>query len=150
MTDLSVSTSTTIDAPPSRVFAILADPRRHPKIDGSGTVQSVTGDPARLHLGSRFGARMRLLGAPYPVRNRVVEFEDGSLIAWRHIAPHRWRYELAPTAEGGTRVTETWDTSRYPGPTALWLKVGGYPERNRRGMEATLVKLKALAESTGD
>jgi uncharacterized protein YndB with AHSA1/START domain len=143
----TVSVSTTIDAPPSRVFAILADPRRHPEIDGSGTVQSVGDGPRRLHLGSTFRARMTLLGVPYPVRNRVVEFEDGTRIAWRHIAPHRWRYELEPTSDGGTQVTETWDASYYPGPTGLWLDVAGYADRNGKGMEATLTKLKTIAES---
>ena len=38
------SASTTIDAPPADVFAILADPRQHARIDGSGTVRgSVSG-----------------------------------------------------------------------------------------------------------
>lgn len=146
MSELRVSASTTIDAPPSQVFAILADPRRHGEIDGSGTIRAITSGPTRLHLGSRFGADMRLLGTPYRIRNKVVEFEEGSLIAWRHVGPHRWRYELEPTTGGGTHVTETWDATYYPGPTGAWLGWAGYPERSRRAIEATLVKLKAVAE----
>ena len=39
MSASDVSASTTIAAPPAVVFAILADPRQHARIDGSGTVQ---------------------------------------------------------------------------------------------------------------
>jgi hypothetical protein len=43
----------------------------------------------------------------------------GRLIAWRHVGPHRWRYELEPDP-AGTRVTETWDASyRNPVTQAL-------------------------------
>jgi uncharacterized protein YndB with AHSA1/START domain len=147
MSERIVSASITIDAPPDTVFAILADPRRHSEIDGSGTVRAITGGPTRLELGSRFGADMKLFGAPYKIRNKVVEFEEGSRIAWRHIGPHRWRYELEPTADGGTHVTETWDATYYPGPTGRWLDVAGFPERTRTAIEGTLVKLKAAAEA---
>jgi uncharacterized protein YndB with AHSA1/START domain len=39
MTDRIVSSSIAVDAPPEVVFAILADPRQHPRIDGSGSVR---------------------------------------------------------------------------------------------------------------
>jgi uncharacterized protein YndB with AHSA1/START domain len=146
MTDV-VSASITIDAPPDTVFAILADPRQHARIDGSGSVQEVTEGPERLHLDSRFGMGMKLFGLPYKISNRVVEFDEGRRIAWRHIGLHRWRYELAPTTSGGTHVTETWDPSYYPLGSGHFLTLLGFPERNRGGIEATLPKLKAAAEA---
>ena len=145
--DRVVSASTTIAAPPEVVFAIVADPRQHPRIDGSGSVQSIIKGPERLAKGDTFGVSMKLFGLPYTIRNQVVEFEDGRLIAWRHFAPHRWRYELEPTADGGTHVTETWDATRH---SALWfagLRATGFPERNRQGIEATLERLKDAAEA---
>ena len=39
MSATNVSASTTIAAPAATVFDILADPRQHPRIDGSGTVR---------------------------------------------------------------------------------------------------------------
>ncbi|WP_193607543.1 SRPBCC family protein [Nocardioides lijunqiniae] len=139
-----VSARTTIDAPPSAVFAILADPQQHPRIDGSGTVRGTVSGPDRLTLGSEFGMKMQN-GAPYKITNKVVEHEPDRLIAWRHKGLHRWRYELAPTDDGGTQVTETWDISRYPGlvERAFHLVFG---KRTQQAIEETLVKLKVAAE----
>jgi uncharacterized protein YndB with AHSA1/START domain len=141
----NVSASTTVSAPPETVFAILADPRQHPRIDGSGMVKDLVTGPDRLSLDAEFGMSMKL-GASYKTANKVVEFEDGRLIAWRHNAPHRWRYELEPTTDGGTTVTETWDISYWPAPGRLVLRLVRYPQRNQRAIERTLVKLKAAAE----
>jgi len=141
-----VSASTTIAAPPETVFEILADPRQHPRIDGSGTLQGTISGPQRLARGETFGMDMKMFGLPYKIRNRVVEFEEGRLIAWRHFGGHRWRYELEPV-EGGTRVTETFDYSPYNGLWAKAIEVAGFPGRNRRGIEETLVRLRAAAEA---
>ena len=86
------------------------------------------------------------MGAPYKIKNRVVEFEEGRLIAWRHIGTHRWRYDLEPV-DGGTLVTETWDLSHCNTVNRWVLGVMGYPKRHRRGIEQTLVNLKAAAET---
>lgn len=145
MSPRTVSSSTVVEAPPARVFAILADPRQHQRIDGSGTLRGSVEGPERLTEGARFGMRMKH-GAPYQTQNTVVEFEQDRLIAWKHFAPHRWRYELEPVA-GGTRVTETWDATRVPVPVWVGLRLARYPERTRRGIEGTLVKLAHAAEA---
>ena len=148
MTEQLISDSITIDAPPDVVFAILADPRQHSRIDGSGSVGSVLAAPDRLTAkGQTFTVRMKLFGVPYVIRNRVVEFEAGRRIAWRHFTANRWRYELAPTADGGTTVTETFDTSRANSVTDGVVRWAGFPERNREGIAGTLARLKAAAEA---
>src|SRR5436309_2280111 len=112
VTERKVTGVTTVHAPAERIFALLVDPAKHPLIDGSGTVTAVRegSAPERLELGSRFGMEMRL-GLPYRVTNRVVEFEQDRLIAWRHLGGHRWRWELRPIDERTTEVTETFDYS---------------------------------------
>ena len=143
-----ISETTTIDAPPEVVFAILADPRQHSRIDGSGSVGSVIAAPDRLTAkGQTFTVRMKLFGVPYVIRNRVVEFEAGRRIAWRHFTANRWRYELAPTDDGGTRVTETFDTSRANDVTDAVVRWAKFYERNREGIRGTLERLKAAAEA---
>ena len=135
-----------IEAPPERVFALLADPRRHEALDGSGTVRGRVRGPERLALGSRFGMAMRI-GLPYRVTNTVVEFEEGRRIAWCHFARNRWRYELAPDGDG-TVVTESFDCRTGRG-AALLERTNTFA-RNETAMARTLVRLKALAEAGTD
>jgi len=142
----------TISAPADVIFAILADPRQHVLIDGSGTVKATLKAPERLTAGARFGMKMKL-GAPYRIVNTVVEFEEGRRIAWRHFMRHTWRYELEPVSESvsepqgpaATRVTETWDPKTAWTPWALAMM--GFPKRNTAGIEQTLERLKKAAES---
>jgi hypothetical protein len=143
-----VSEQITVAAPPDVVFAILADPRQHSRIDGSGSVGSVIAGPERLTAkGQTFTVRMKLFGVPYLIRNRVVEFEADRRIAWRHFTANRWRYELAPTSDGGTTVTETFDDSRADKVTDAVVRWAKFPERNRQGIVDTLQRLKQAAEA---
>ncbi|MCZ4499319.1 MAG: Polyketide cyclase / dehydrase and lipid transport [Marmoricola sp.] len=145
MTDLNESAQITIDAPASVIFAILSDPRQHSRIDGSGTVGTSTSGPERLELGSEFGMSMKM-GAPYRIKNKVVEYEPDALIAWRHLGVHRWRYELTPTTTGGTQVVETWDLSAY-GSLGRKVLHGLFGKKTAAALSKTLAKLKAAAEA---
>ncbi|MGB5952011.1 MAG: SRPBCC family protein [Ornithinimicrobium sp.] len=141
-----VSESITIDAPASVIFDILADPRQHSRIDGSGSVKGSTVGPDRLEKGATFGAKMKLFGVPYKISNRVVEFEDDARIAWRHFGGHRWRYILKPLGDAQTEVTEQFDYSRYKKIPAKGLEAANFPARNREGIQQTLRILKTTAE----
>ncbi|MCC5949023.1 MAG: SRPBCC family protein [Nitriliruptoraceae bacterium] len=138
-----VSATRVIAADRQALFDIVADPSKHPVIDGSGTVTAARPDglPERLAMDTRFGMDMKQ-GAAYKITNTVVEFEEGERLAWRHFSGHRWRYEFRDV-EGGTEVTETfdWSTAKLKKP----LEIAGFPEKNRKGMEATLVRLEQLA-----
>ena len=59
------------------------------------------------------------IGVPYSISNTVVEFEEGSVIAWQHFGRHIWRYRLEPVP-GGTTVTEEFDYRRGPVPATSW------------------------------
>lgn len=139
VSDRQISLSRTVAAPADRIFDLLADPARHPELDGSGSVRAPLSEgPRRLSLGARFGMRMRL-GLPYTILNTVVEFEEARLIAWRHFSGHRWRWQLADLGDGRTEVTETFDWRAARSPRVIELL--GFPARNRRGIEATLDRL---------
>lgn len=140
-----VSRAIVVDAPAERIFDLLADPRRHPDFDGSGSVRGAVSGPQRLSLDARFGMDMRL-GVPYRVSSQVKEFEEGRRIAWAHLGGHRWRYQLDPLPGGGTRVTETFDATTARSRRSLKL-IDAY-RRNARGIEETLPRLKALAEGS--
>ncbi len=140
-----ISDSIVVEASPAVIFSILADPSAHLQIDGTESVHgpssSQNGGP--LKLGDRFGMNMRI-GIPYKVHNTVVEYAENRLIGWQHFARHTWRYELDEFELGRTRVTESWDWSGSP--YARVMELAGLPGRNRKGISASLVKLKALAE----
>ncbi|TDP97855.1 SRPBCC family protein [Labedaea rhizosphaerae] len=142
MPDRAISVTKVVDAPRQAVFDLLADPAQHPRIDGSGTVRAARGgNPERLSLGAKFGMDMKL-GLPYRIRNTVVEFEDGTLIAWRHFFGHRWRWSLKDAGEGRTEVTETFDWSTALVPKGIELL--GFPGKNKQGIRATLDRLDGL------
>jgi len=145
MTSRIVSATATIDAPAEVIFAILADPQQHTRIDGSGTVQGVVEGPTRLSQGATFGMKMKQ-GAPYKITSRVIEFEEARTIAWQHPLKHVWRYELEPV-EQGTRVTESFDYSGVNGIQAKLFEVVGFPKKNRKGIEGTLVRLADAAQA---
>jgi uncharacterized protein YndB with AHSA1/START domain len=142
MAHRSVSATRVIPAEPSVIFDLLADPSKHPLIDGSGQVLSSRGQSQRLALGSTFSMDMKQ-GLPYFTNNKVVEFEENRRIAWHHFAKFIWRYELEPV-DGGTRVTETFDYSVPWGVTIIPL---GYPERNREAMERTLQRIAEVVSA---
>jgi hypothetical protein len=127
-----VSESKVIAADPQTLFDIVADPAMHPKLDGSGSVrESRPGGPGRLTKGAKFGMDMKL-GAPYKITNTVVEFDEPTRLAWRHFNGHI-----------GTKVTEEWDAR--PAKNRVFLKLVGFPARNRAGIKATLDNLADLA-----
>ena len=133
-----VSHSIVVPAPAQDIFNLLADPRRHCEIDGSGSVKEAKVDaPERLSLNAKFTMNMRI-GLPYRMTNTVVEFEEGRLIGWRHFGGHVWRYVLEPV-EGGTKVTEQfdWNTNRSP----LFLKLMKAVENNSVSIQSTLENL---------
>ncbi|MGI8901255.1 MAG: SRPBCC family protein, partial [Nocardioides sp.] len=138
--------STTIGATPAVVFGIVANPHQHPRIDGSGSVQSLVEGPDLLQNGTEFHVSMKLSDLPYTITNRVVELEPDRRIAWRHFGGHRWRCELEPSDDGGTRVKEKFDYTRYSPRWRRVIELLGFPDRNRRGIEETLVRLKGAAE----
>ncbi|MGA9676939.1 MAG: SRPBCC family protein [Mycobacterium sp.] len=139
-----VSRSVEVNAPAADLFAIVADPRRHHELDGSGTVGKNIRAPQRLVPGARFTTKMRMFGVPYRVTSTVTAMKPDELIEWRHPVGHHWRWEFTATTPTITRVTETFDY-RDTGLLKDRLKYyerTGFAKRNAAGIEATLTKLR--------
>ena len=134
-----------INAPAEKIFAILSDPRRHKEIDGSSTIQENISGPDKLVLGSKFGMKMRL-GVNYRIKNTVVEYQENSLIAWRHVGRWIWRYELVNIGPQMTQVTETFDASRAPLIAKAWLSFRKAYPWTQKAVAKTLVRLKSTSE----
>ncbi len=142
MSDFYASSSRFIDADPRALFEIVADPRNHPKIDGSNSVAApLPGVPTRLYLGASFGMDMHRK-VNYRMRNVVTEFVPGRIIAWKPLSGHVWRYTFTPF-EGGTLVTEEWDAR---GVWHRWvLKCTGIARANQRSIERSLERLERIS-----
>ena len=104
-----------INKPATELFDFIANPKNHPKIDGSKMVRGKAYGPKRLSINSWFVMRQLRLGKiPYLMPNKVVEFKEGKLIAWRNALPSRWRYEFVTQSDGTTQVTQYLDCSQTP------------------------------------
>ena len=148
-----VTAETLLSAEPARVFEILCNPWRHVELDGSQMLQGKPSGPARLQLGSEFTMAMRQSRWRYRSTNRVVEFEEGRLIAWASmgvwrgrpvIGGQRWRWLLTP-APSATHVSHSyvWGYAALPMLT-VWLP--GYPARAQITMPHSLEYLRAIVE----
>lgn len=138
------SRSVEVAAPAAELFAIVADPRRHHELDGSGTVGDNIFTPAKLVVGSRFATKMRMFGTPYRSTSTVTALEPDELIEWQLPLGHRWRWEFMALSPTLTRVTETYDyrnTGRVKDRLRFYERTG-FAKNNAAGIEATLAKLR--------
>ena len=138
------SASIIINAPVSKVFDVIANPKMHPIIDGSNSVRFVIKGPSRLTLGSKFGMSMEI-GIKYRITNTVVEFEENKLIAWRHLGRWIWRYELKEISPTQTVVIESFDGTTTP--FNVWLKARKAYLYTQKAVAKTLVRLKEYCEA---
>lgn len=136
----TVARQARVAADAQEIFALLVDPHRHHEVDGSGTVKADVIGPRELQQGDRFRVAMRMFGIPYAITSTVTRLETDRLVEWRHPGGHRWRWELAPTDDGATLVTEVFDYRGAKGAAAYELiKI---PERNAEGIAASLGRLQ--------
>ncbi|BBX64397.1 hypothetical protein MSAS_35710 [Mycobacterium saskatchewanense] len=139
-----VSRSVEVAAPAAELYALVADPRRHPELDGSGTVRGNIKAPAKLVVGSKFSTKMKMFGLPYRITSTVTALEPDRVVEWRHPVGHRWRWEFEPLSPALTRVTETFDY-RDAGAiknTLRYYERIGAKRANAAGIEATLARLR--------
>ncbi len=123
-----VAVSTTIEAAPGAVFAVLADPSAHAAIDGTGWVRGSLDGERITAAGQVFRVAMYHENHPdgdYQIANRVEVFEEPQAIAWQpgteadgtgelSFGGWTWRYDLEATGPSQTKVTLTYDWSAVP------------------------------------
>ncbi len=120
-----VTASTTIEAPATAVFAVLANPSVHAAIDGTGWVRDPLEGSRITAAGQVFRMAMYHPNHPdkdYKVANLVEVFDEPRAIAWKtgtespetgelSFGGWSWRYDLEPIGPSQTRVTLTYDWS---------------------------------------
>ncbi len=110
--DQVVSASQVVAADAATIFELIADPAQQPRWDGNDNLAEAAA-----------GQRVRAVGDVFLMtitkgsirENRVVEFAEGRLIAWKPNEPGKpppgqlWRWELEPVDGTHTRVRHTYD-----------------------------------------
>jgi uncharacterized protein YndB with AHSA1/START domain len=137
-----------IAAPAEELWAIVANPRHHPELAGSGEPQEtwLVGE-GPLGVGSRFESRQKAMGFRYTSHSTVTACEPPRLLRWSTDGPVEWEFRFDPS-DGTTLVTHTFRWNRSPNP-ALRLALGPLMRwRGRqmiRGMAKTLANLARMA-----
>lgn len=149
------SVTVRIDAPPSEVWDIVSDVTRigelSPETFEAKWVDGATG-PA---VGARFKGHVKRngRGPTYWTTCRVTEcepertFEFGVETGGKVL--NTWRYDLAPLDDGSaTEITESFRLTPALPMKVYWTLFGwSRGKTNRRGMEQTLARAKAIAEA---
>ncbi|MDP1819019.1 MAG: SRPBCC family protein [Acidimicrobiales bacterium] len=146
-----------VDAPPERVYALVADVTRMPELSPELVrckwLDGVTGPV----VGARFEATNKVPGGrPWKNRPVVTAADPGREFAFsraeRLAGTIVWRYRFEPEGTG-TRVTESYEVIR-PVSRLGWFVIerlfGGRDRRGalRAGMTETLERLRHVASST--
>lgn len=153
--DRKLQASGTIDAPPERVFALLADPSRHTELDGAGMLRGVESPSGPVTaVGDSFVMNMNQEGiGDYRMRNEITDFEADRRITWapaihppgslQHVigeldpSGHTYGWKLTPTPDGGTQITHTYDWSGVTDENALAL----YPRVSQEQMSGSITRI---------
>jgi uncharacterized protein YndB with AHSA1/START domain len=142
-----VSATRAISASAERIFDLIAEPSIQPSWDGNNNLASAAPGQRVHQVGDVFKTTLTN-GA---VReNHVVEFIEGSKIAWRPAEPgkqppgHLWRWELNPINATLTNVTHTYDWTALTDSTRLARARATTPDMLRESMD----RLAVLAQST--
>jgi uncharacterized protein YndB with AHSA1/START domain len=146
-----------IDAPAEKVWSLVTDIPAMAKWSPQVVKSTVKGGVVKQ--GAVFSSLNKQGLKRWPTGGKVVRFQPPSAstpgdFAFR-IRENRtiWSFELAPTADGGTRLTERRETpDGISGLSMMLTKVvlGGqkpFTDELRRGIRQTLERIKAEAEA---
>lgn len=151
-----MTVSTTIEAVPEAVFAVLADPSAHADIDGTGWVCGSLDGERITTAGQVFRMAMYHENHPdkgYEIANQVEAFDEPRAIAWKpgqespetgelSFGGWTWRYDLEATGPSQTTVTLTYDWSAVPPEVREYLQ---FPPFEQAHLDNSLQHLSDLA-----
>jgi hypothetical protein len=147
-TDTALVVVETVDRSAAALFAVLADPRRHTEIDGSGTLQADVDARPITAVGQIFTMAMHYpsLGH-YRTDNHVLEFEPDHRIVWTTAragqppAGVRWGWQFDPAGPDRTTIRHRYDWSQVTDPAVL-ARVS-FPRVSAEALQETVRRLVA-------
>lgn len=144
----------TIAAPAGDVWALVSDVTRMCEFSPENARCDWIGRTKEPVVGAKFRGTNENGKKKWKTVATIVDAQPGRsfefVVKAGPFGVARWEYRFDATPEGGCRVTETWIDQRGWVGRTLGGRVSGVTDRaphNRAGMETTLERLAAAAES---
>jgi uncharacterized protein YndB with AHSA1/START domain len=141
-----IQVSRIVEAPVERVFALIADPDRHPDLDGTGTLRASRTHTVITEVGDVFimdvhahdiGRNQSQSVVTTHVRDRALGWAPGPVD--RDPFGHTFTFTLEPNGDDQTLVTLTYDWSAVTDEQLLPMM----PRVSREDLTSSLDKLAA-------
>ena len=145
------------------MWAVIADLMRHPALAGSGEVLTIENISGPLAPGTTWDSKERIkMAGGFTARSEALQVEEPHVLSWRSFPPPivkgsddsvpdvTWSFELTPV-EAGTRVTHSFrvvEPKVGAGRLKMFYLLTRRATAIKRGMERTLVNLKAAVEGS--
>ena len=153
MPDIEVNTH--VDALPEKVWALVGDLGRMGEWSPECTGVTWKHGAAGPAIGARFKGHNKKGWRRWSTDGTIAVYEPGRALAFDVTAARlpiaRWGYRVEADG-GGSLLTETFEDHRGGAGRALGRAARGVDDvtaHNRDGMERTLARIKAVAESPG-
>ncbi|MDQ1444726.1 MAG: hypothetical protein QOI20_1190 [Acidimicrobiaceae bacterium] len=149
------SVSVRVAAPASKVFTLVSDLSRmgdwSPECERVEWLDGAKGTA----VGARFKGHNRRGQRRWSTNGKVVALEDGREVAFditsvANLPVARWTYRVEAEGDDACTLTERWDDRRGSVMKVLGRLATGVKDRdehNTKGMEETLQRIKAAAET---
>lgn len=143
-----VSATRVVSASAERIFELIAEPSVQPSWDGNNNLSAAAPGQRPHQIGDVF--RTTLTNGAVR-ENHVVEFIEGSHIAWRPAEPgkpppgHLWRWSLEEINNSLTSVTHTYDWTALTDSTRMERARSTTSDMLRESID----KLAVLAQTPG-
>jgi uncharacterized protein YndB with AHSA1/START domain len=149
-----------IDAPPSEVWAVVTDVRRHPELAGPKSITKAIEFDGPLQVGVRWLAHEKTGPRRFDAPSEITAVEADREFAWVSFPPMKeekrggggrvlWRYTLSPEGDG-TRLEHAavaLEPKKGAAPLKLLYKVMNIPGMTRKAMLVTLDNVKSAVEA---
>lgn len=137
-----ICAETTLKARAEDVYALVANPARHPELDGGTNIRSLRkGKDAEFKVGDTFSLNM-VLGIPYTLTMEVTRAEKNEGVTWLHPGKHTWSWDITDNEDGTLTVRETFDARTSP--AAKIYHLNGAFSRNRKNIALSLANLHRI------
>ncbi len=138
----------TVSSPARDVFGLLTDVGRLP--EWNRIITDVLERPESLNPGAEWVVQLKAMGNSWPSRSTIEEYDPRRYVfAYRSRTDDgnpsyaRWRWTVEPAADGGSRVTVSWELH----PQTFWRRALLVRIRSRQLQREVPASIDSLARA---